>query len=85
MTIWKLALIWLFKIIDNNIDIYIDAEELEKYKIVDGMIVEKTEEELHPPIEEPDISIITNEELKNEIEELKQIIDIMLGGIDDGI
>lgn len=58
----------------------IDGSEivnLQNHKVIDGVITEVPEIPLLP--------IVSNEELKDEIEDLKQIIDIMLGGIDDGI
>ena len=52
---------------------------LSEYKVVDGELVEKEIEIIEKP------TAPSNVELQNEIEELKGVIDIMLGGIDGGI
>jgi hypothetical protein len=63
----------------NYLETDLDVSEGKNYKIVNGKVIEKPyEEEIIEPI-------VSNSDLKKEIEELKEIIDIMLGGIDDGL
>lgn len=65
----------------GEIEINNPPNNIRLYKVVDGELIEKERE----PIEPEHNPTPTNKELQKEINELKQVIDILIGGAEDGI